>query len=54
MATKALACKLSKAGWYVMGKGEPFNWEKAFSSAPKKGEPEASTKAKKGKKKAVS
>ena len=32
LATKALACKLSKAGWHVMRERVPFNWEKAFGS----------------------
>ena len=54
LATKALACKLSKAGWYVMREGSSFNWEKAFSTAPTKLTPNASTKAAKRKKKAVS
>lgn len=54
LATKALACKLSKAGWYVMNEGSSFNWEKAFSTAPTKLTPNASTKAAKRKKKAVS
>ena len=30
LATKALACKLSKAGWHVMRERVAFNWEKAF------------------------
>jgi hypothetical protein len=30
LATKALTCKLSKAGWHVMWEGVPFNWQRAF------------------------
>ncbi len=54
LATKALACKLSKAGWYVLSEGVPFSWEKAFSSCPTKVGLKAPAKTKKGKKKAVS
>ena len=36
LATKALACKLSKAAWYVMRDGVPFKFEKAFSGSANK------------------
>ena len=34
LATKALACKLSKAGWHVMREQTAFNWQKAFGTEP--------------------
>jgi transposase len=36
LASKALACKLSKVAWYVMRDGVSFNWEKAFGMRPEK------------------
>lgn len=38
LATKALACKLCKAGWHVMSRGGIFDWDKAFGKAPKENE----------------
>ena len=51
LATKALACKLSKAGWYVMNTDSAFNWEKAFGSIPQKREATEPVEAGRGAKK---
>ena len=49
LATKALACKLSKAAWHVMGSGDAFNWERAFGSSPEKSKKQTAEKTAKKK-----
>jgi len=45
LASKALACKLAKAGWHVMREGVLFDWSRAFPGGVPGGEPERQVRA---------